>query len=456
MTAISSSRSSSSSSGRPLPRACSKRELQQLDQRRPVAALAGSARRRPAAPRGGWGSPCRMACQYTAACSGSPSRSRYSSASSVSTRQAEAGVGRCAPAASRAARPAGPSPAGRRTARPGAATPARPGGSMADDLLVDAQRLRQVLAVALGQLGPLEQEVHLLFAASRRLGHPLPVVEIQVGQAAGAVQHLLHQVGRLGVAGHRGQRLAQGRHRVVDVARLVPAAGDLVVDGGRPLLAVVAQPARVGVDGGQRLQRPVVARAQAHHLAQALGRPLQIAQLLAQHPAQAQQQVAAPLGLRGQRPAPARTAAPRSGSRPAPGRSCAPTRPASAPRASPRPAAARPTGRRPAPAWRSSPWQNRPSSVASSAMRAGSLLCADRRRLHLQHGHVFGRAALLPVHAASAGGPPWRFRGRGRWRGPGRPRRPRRRPGGRGGSRPPGRTARWPWGASVSAWARSS
>jgi hypothetical protein len=79
----------------------------------------------------------------------------------------------------------------------------------------------------------------------------------------------------------------------------VAPARHLVIERGGPLGPVRADPLGVGVDGGQRLQGLVVARAQAHHLADALGGPLEIPQLLAQHPAPAQQQLGPPLGVRG-------------------------------------------------------------------------------------------------------------------------------------------------------------
>ncbi len=167
------------------------------------------------------------------------------------------------------------------------------------DLLVDAQGLFGIAAIALGELGPLEEKVHLLIQVAR-LRRPFPVVEIEIGEAGRPVEDVFDQLGGGGVSGHRRQGLAEGRDGVLQVPGLVAPAGDLVVDGRRLLLAVGPQPGRVGVHRRQGLERPIVPGAQPHHLSQPLGRPLQIAEPLSQDPPQPQQEVAAPLGLRGQ------------------------------------------------------------------------------------------------------------------------------------------------------------
>ena len=95
------------------------------------------------------------------------------------------------------------------------------------------------------------------------------------------------------------QRLAQRGDGVLDVARLLPPASDLEIDGRRPLDAVGADPVGVGVDARQELQRLFVARANAHRFGQALRRRVQLLELLAQHPPEAQQEIGAPSGVAG-------------------------------------------------------------------------------------------------------------------------------------------------------------
>ena len=68
-------------------------------------------------------------------------------------------------------------------------------------------------------------------------------------------------------------------------------------DRRRALHAVGADPVRVGVDRRQQLQRLLVARAQADHLAQALRGGVELLELFGEHAPEAQEQVGAPLGL---------------------------------------------------------------------------------------------------------------------------------------------------------------
>jgi hypothetical protein len=111
---------------------------------------------------------------------------------------------------------------------------------------------------------------------------------LEIGQAAGFVEHALEQLGDLGVPRYGRQPLAQGGERTVDVTGFLAPARHLVKQGGGALGTVLADPVRVGIHAGQRLQRLVVARTQPHDLADALGGTLQIAELLRQHPSQAQ------------------------------------------------------------------------------------------------------------------------------------------------------------------------
>ncbi len=101
------------------------------------------------------------------------------------------------------------------------------------------------------------------------------------------------------MAGDGRQRLAQRSDGVLGVARLLPPAGHLEVDRRRPLDPVGADPVRVGVDGRQQLQRLLVARPNSHRLGEALGRGVQLLQLLAQHAPETEQQVGPPPGVGG-------------------------------------------------------------------------------------------------------------------------------------------------------------
>jgi hypothetical protein len=174
--------------------------------------------------------------------------------------------------------------------------PAR--GLQERDLVVDAHRLGDVFQLAFGQLGALVEVVDALRFGGRGLD-PLPVEAIQLLEPARVVVDAFEQLGGLGMTRDRGQRPAQRRDRILDVARLLAAARELIVDGGGPVGAVRADPVRVGVEAGQQLQGLLVARADADDLGQPLRRRVQLLQLLAQHPAQTQQQVGAPAGVLG-------------------------------------------------------------------------------------------------------------------------------------------------------------
>ena len=268
------------------------------------------------------------------------------------------------------------------------------------DLAVDALRLGQVVQLALRQLRALVEEVDPLVPVVRRR-HALAVVAIQVLEAARRRSRPLQQVGRLGVAGDRRQRLAQRRDRVFGVARLLAAARDLVVDGGGALGAVGADPVRVGVDAGQQLQRLLVARAQADHLGQALRGGVELLQLLAQHPPEAQQQVGAAAWRRRSPPAPART-----GGR----RAVVAQRAVDLARRLDRldMLGASLPGRC---GLRTRPLQAREmvdEQLAHLRLQLGDArrIAGARhgRRLHLQHGHVLGGPALLAVDVLEARG----------------------------------------------------
>ncbi len=164
------------------------------------------------------------------------------------------------------------------------------------DLGVDAHRLGGIVHLAFGELRALVEKVDAL-RLRRRGRDALAVVAIQLLIAAAVVVDPLQQLRRFGVAGHRLQRAAQRRHRVVRVARLLPAARDLEQDRRRALHAVGADPVRVRVDRRQQLQRLLVARAQADDLAQALGGRVELLELLREHTPEAQEQVGAALGL---------------------------------------------------------------------------------------------------------------------------------------------------------------
>ena len=88
------------------------------------------------------------------------------------------------------------------------------------------------------------------------------------------------------MAGHRGQGLAQSCHGVVHVTSLVAAPCDLAVQTHGPLRAILTCPLGIGEDCGQRVQSLVVARVEPNHIAQLLGRLLQVANLLGQHASQ--------------------------------------------------------------------------------------------------------------------------------------------------------------------------
>ena len=164
------------------------------------------------------------------------------------------------------------------------------------DLAVDPLRLGGIVHLALGELRALVEEVDPLRLGGRRRD-PLAVVAIQLLIAAPVVVDPLQQLGRLGVARHRLQRAPQRRDGVVGVARLLPAARDLEEDRRGALQAVGADPVGVAVDRRQQLQRLLVARAQPDHLAQTLGGGVELLELLREHAAEAQQQVGAALGL---------------------------------------------------------------------------------------------------------------------------------------------------------------
>ena len=99
--------------------------------------------------------------------------------------------------------------------------------------------------------------------------------------------------------GHRLQRAPQRGDRIFGVAGFLPPPRHLVIDGGGAIGAVGADPVRVRVDPGQQLQRLLVARAQAHHLGEALRGRVQLLELFTQHAPEPQQQVGAAAGVGG-------------------------------------------------------------------------------------------------------------------------------------------------------------
>jgi hypothetical protein len=161
------------------------------------------------------------------------------------------------------------------------------------NLVVHALRLGDVVELSLRELRALVEVVDAL-GFDRRDPDTFPVEAIELLEPPRVVVDPLEQLGRLRVRGDGAQRPAQRRDRVFGVARLLAAARDLIVDGGCAVDAVGADPVRVGVDAGQQLQRLLVARAQADHLGQPLRGGVQLLQLLAQHPPEAQQQIGAP------------------------------------------------------------------------------------------------------------------------------------------------------------------
>ena len=167
-----------------------------------------------------------------------------------------------------------------------------------EDLLVGADGLLQVVERGLGQAGAFGEDFDLLLVGAG-VGDALAQEAVEVGEAARFGEHAFEQGQRLGVEGHRAQGLAQGRHGVVDVARLVPPARDLVVEAGRALGAVRPRPVRVGEDRGQGLQRLVVARIEADHVGKPLRGGRQVADLLGQDAPQPEHEGDAPLGIGG-------------------------------------------------------------------------------------------------------------------------------------------------------------
>ena len=166
------------------------------------------------------------------------------------------------------------------------------------DLVVDPLRLGLVAELALGQLRALVEEVDpLRFGAGHR--DALAVIAVELLEPPRVIVDALQQLGRLGVPGDGLQRLAQRGDGVLDVARLLPPAPDLEIDGRRPLDAVGADPVRVGVDARQELQRLFVARADAHRFGEALRRRVQLLELFAQDPPEPQQEIGAPSGVAG-------------------------------------------------------------------------------------------------------------------------------------------------------------
>ena len=122
-------------------------------------------------------------------------------------------------------------------------------------------------------MSPPKQHLHL-FLVGVRCRHALAQKTVQISQTARAGQHALHERRGLGMARHRGQGLAQGRHRVVHVTGLVAAPRDLAVQTHGPLRAIRSGPLGVGEDRGQGIQSLVIARVEPHHIAQLLGRLL--------------------------------------------------------------------------------------------------------------------------------------------------------------------------------------
>jgi hypothetical protein len=99
------------------------------------------------------------------------------------------------------------------------------------------------------------------------------------------------------VPGHGRERAPQCRDGVVGVARLLPPPRDLEVDGRCPLEAVGADPVGVGVDAREELECLLVAGPEPHDLGEPLRRRVELLELLAEHAAEAQQEVGAPFGV---------------------------------------------------------------------------------------------------------------------------------------------------------------
>jgi len=167
-----------------------------------------------------------------------------------------------------------------------------------EDLFVGTDRLFHVIEGGLRQARALGQELDLLLGGAG-VRDALAQEAIEVGETTGVGEDALEQGQRLGVEGDGAERLAQGRHGVVDVPGLVPPAGDLVVEPGRALRAVGAVPVRVGEHGGQGLEGLVVARVEPNDVGELLRGGGQVADLLGQDAPQPEHQGDAPLGIGG-------------------------------------------------------------------------------------------------------------------------------------------------------------
>ena len=160
------------------------------------------------------------------------------------------------------------------------------------DFLVNADGLGDIVERVASQVGPLEQHLDFFLIGVRRR-RPLAHETIQVGQPARTGQQPLHQDRGIHMAGHGCQGLAQGCNGVFHVAGFLSTPSDLGVKPRGPLPTVRARPLGIGKHRGQGIQGLVVARVQAHHIAQSLRCLLQIADLLGQHASQPEHQIGA-------------------------------------------------------------------------------------------------------------------------------------------------------------------